>query len=157
MLAQLHNFKQDLAAAFVLLTRIPLPNACLRDVPPDIIASVWAFPVVGAVIGGAGAIGFALAVTIGLPATASAVIAAAIMVLLTGGFHDDGLADVADGFGGGQTRERKLEIMRDSRIGAYGMLAIILVMGLRVSGFTALSIEQVFAASIISAMRKSVV
>jgi adenosylcobinamide-GDP ribazoletransferase len=51
-------------------------------------------------------------------------------VLATGGLHEDGLADLADGFGGGRTRERKLEIMRDSRIGSYSTLALILCLGL---------------------------
>ena len=61
----------------------------------------------------------------------------AALVIATGALHEDGLADVADGFGGGATRARKLEIMRDSRIGAYGAIAIALALILRVGALTA--------------------
>jgi adenosylcobinamide-GDP ribazoletransferase len=68
-----------------------------------------------------------------LPALAAALIAVAATALVTGGLHEDGLADTADGFGGGATRDHKLEIMRDSRTGAYGVLALIFSVGLRVA------------------------
>jgi len=73
---------------------------------------------------------FALAAWLGLPPLAGALLALAIAALATGGLHEDGLADTADGFGGGASRESKLEIMRDSRIGSYGVLALILTLGL---------------------------
>jgi adenosylcobinamide-GDP ribazoletransferase len=72
-------------------------------------------------------------------------------VLVTGGLHEDGLADVADGFGGGATRERKLEIMRDSRIGTYGVCALILSFMLRVAALTELSDPAVVAAVLVAA------
>ena len=65
--------------------------------------------------------------------------ALAALVLLTGGFHEDGLADTADGFGGGRTRERKLEIMRDSRIGSYGALALVLSVGIRAAALATMA------------------
>jgi adenosylcobinamide-GDP ribazoletransferase len=70
-------------------------------------------------------------VAIGLPGLAAAGLTLAALALLTGALHEDGLADVADGFGGGRDRERKLEIMRDSRIGTYGVIAAALVLLIR--------------------------
>ncbi len=146
---RLNPFK-DLLSAIVLLTRIPLPQRLMSDLSEDINASVWAFPIVGVMVAGFGALGYGLAITAGLPSMVSAIIAFTCMVLLSGAFHEDGLADVADGFGGGRTVERKLEIMRDSRIGAYGMIAIVLSLGLRVGGLEALSISQAVPALIIA-------
>jgi len=149
VLAPRPNPLQDLAAAFVLLTRLPIPWRFVSNNPPDLNSSVWAFPVVGAVVGGVGALGYGLFLSLGLSAVISAVLAIGVMVLLTGAYHEDGLADVADGFGGGQTVERKLEIMRDSRIGAYGMIAIVLVMALRIGGLSELSAEQSITALLV--------
>ena len=73
----------------------------------------------------------ALAIGAGLPATVSAGLLLAAQVMLSGAMHEDGLADSADGLWGAMTRERRLEIMRDSRIGSYGVLALILSVGLR--------------------------
>jgi len=66
----------------------------------------------------------------------SVIIALAIGAIMTGGLHEDGLADVADGFGGGWTKERKLEIMRDSHIGTYGVLALVFSVGFRIVAYT---------------------
>ena len=67
---------------------------------------------------------YALAHKIGSPPWVAAALAVAATLAVTGCLHEDGLADTADGFGGGDTRERKLEIMRDSRIGTYGVCAL---------------------------------
>jgi adenosylcobinamide-GDP ribazoletransferase len=75
----------------------------------------------------------------GLPSLIAAALALALAVAITGGLHEDGLADTADGFGGGDTRERKLEIMRDSRLGSYGALALIFVVMIRVMSLAMLS------------------
>ena len=71
------------------------------------------FPLVGALVGAAGGLAFALAGGLGLPATIAALLAMAAQVVATGGLHEDGLADVADGLGGGRTRAERLGIMRD--------------------------------------------
>jgi adenosylcobinamide-GDP ribazoletransferase len=84
-------------------------------------------------VGLAGALVYAFAHALNVPQLAAAVLAVAATVIVTGALHEDGLADVADGFGGGTTRERKLEIMRDSRIGTYGVCALILSFLLRVA------------------------
>src|ERR1700704_6383440 len=82
------------------------------------------FPVVGALIGAVvGLICLALR-AIGVPDLAAAALALGASAILTGALHEDGLADVADGYGGGRDRDAKLEIMRDSRLGTYGALIL---------------------------------
>ena len=98
-----------------------------------------ALPLAGASIGGIGALALALSRSLGLAPLVAATIAVAAIVAATGGLHEDGLADVADGFGGGGTPARKLEIMRDSRLGAYGGLALGLSLLLRVFAVAALA------------------
>ena len=90
----------------------------------------------------------ALAHRLGLPPIVAAGLAIAALAASTGALHEDGLADVADGFGGGATRERKLEIMRDSRIGAFGATALALSLILRTGALAAaLSAGLGFAAA----------
>lgn len=87
------------------------------------------FPLVGVIVGGGAALVFALLQLL-LPVPAAVLCAIVFAAFITNGFHEDGLADAFDGFGGGWTKERALEIMRDSRIGTYGTLALIfLVIG----------------------------
>ena len=88
-------------------------------------------------VGLIGALVLALTALLGLPLLLRAGLSTAALVAATGALHEDGLADVADGFGGGTTRERKLEIMRDSRIGAYGAIALALALILRVGALAA--------------------
>ena len=97
----------------------------------------WAAPIAGVFVGLVGSLILALAAALGLPLILRAALATAALVALTGALHEDGLADVADGFGGGATRERKLEIMRDSRVGAYGAIALAIALILRVGALTA--------------------
>lgn len=117
--------------AMMALTRLPAGRID-GDVPP-LGAAAWAFPVVGIVVGAIAGGVFWLASFLGLPALAAALLAIGASVLVTGGLHEDGLADMADGFGGGRDVARKLEIMRDSRLGSYGALAMILIIGLTAS------------------------
>ena len=98
-----------------------------------------ALPLAGAAIGAIGAFALALSWASGLSPLVAATLGVAALVLVTGGLHEDGLADVADGFGGGATREHKLEIMRDSRVGAYGGLALGLSLLLRVFALAAVA------------------
>src|SRR5918996_6396208 len=120
----------ELKTGLAFLTRLPLvPSAPVAA--PDISRTSWTFPVIGAGIGALGALAYAIAHGLGLHAFVSGTLAVATTVLITGALHEDGLADTADGFGGGTTSERKLEIMRDSRIGTYGVCVLILSFGLR--------------------------
>lgn len=87
------------------------------------------FPLVGVIVGGGAALVFTLLQLL-LPVPASVLCAIVFAAFITNGFHEDGLADAFDGFGGGWTKDRVLEIMRDSRIGTYGTLVLIfLVIG----------------------------
>jgi adenosylcobinamide-GDP ribazoletransferase len=126
----------ELAAALMLLTRLP---AGLLPAPAAPARAVWAYPLVGALVGGIGAVVDLLGRRAGLPPPLAAVWTLAAMVLVTGGLHEDGLADTADGFGGGATKERKLAIMRDSRIGTYGVLALGLALAARGTAIAALA------------------
>jgi adenosylcobinamide-GDP ribazoletransferase len=99
-----------------------------------------AFPLVGILVGLIGWAVFALATRLGLPPFAVGLVTLAATVLVTGGLHEDGLADTADGFGGGADREHKLAIMRDSRNGAYGVMALIFSLGLRSAALAALTV-----------------
>jgi adenosylcobinamide-GDP ribazoletransferase len=128
---------RDIPLALVLLTRLPVPR-----LPEPTFArqadSAWAFPVVGLVVGLlACAVGW-IALTLGLPAMVAAVLLTVTLVVSTGAMHEDGLADTVDGLWGGFTRERRLEIMKDSHIGAYGVLSLIFTQLMRVALIAAL-------------------
>lgn len=127
----------DILLALVLLTRLPLPR-----LPQDAFArgaqAVWAYPLAGGVLGGIAALVAAALLAVGLPPAIAAGALLAALALLSGAMHEDGLADTADGFWGAQDPARRLEIMKDSHIGSYGVLALILVTGLRWSAYTVL-------------------
>jgi adenosylcobinamide-GDP ribazoletransferase len=126
----------DLTTAFMLLTRFPVARFA-RAGNADLAHSVWAFPVVGLVVNGIGGLVFWLAHKAGLASLPAAAWALAATMLSTGALHEDGLTDTADGFGGGATPARRLEIMRDSRIGSYGALALVLSVLIRVGAIAA--------------------
>ena len=127
---------RDILDALRFFTRLPVGERG-AGAPLDINRYAWAAPVAGAAVGLAGALALALTGPFGLPPLIRAALATAALVAVTGALHEDGLADVADGFGGGATRAAKLEIMRDSRIGAYGAVALTLALILRVGALTA--------------------
>lgn len=108
--------------ALILLTRLPMGQ--LAEPAPSLASARWAFPLVGVVVGLIGWAGHAGAFALGLGPVIAALVAVGAMVLATGALHLDGVADFADGVGGGQDRARILEIMRDSRIGTFGALAL---------------------------------
>ena len=128
-------FDQFLLATAVL-TRLPVSPSQTADT--TVAEAGWAFPAVGAGIGMIAGITLFAASMFGFGAPAAALLALVATTLLTGALHEDGLADTADGFGGGRDRESKLEIMRDSRSGAYGVLALIFSVGLRVAALVAI-------------------
>lgn len=139
----------DLKASVLFLTRLPLPWPT-----PDgsqVARASWAFPIAGIVVGAIGALVYVLAHRLGLPAWSAATLAVAATLLTTGGLHEDGLADSADGFGGGNTREQKLAIMRDSRIGTYGVCALIISILLRAGALASLADPGSVALALIAA------
>ncbi len=133
---------RHLAVAFGFLTRLPVPDVSGDGATPvtddDLrLATAW-FPLVGLVLGClAGLVRWATAGLTG-PLTAS-VLAVAAGAMLTGAFHEDGWADTFDGLWGGWTPERRIEIMRDSRVGTYGGLALVLGTLLQVSALAGIA------------------
>jgi adenosylcobinamide-GDP ribazoletransferase len=119
----------ELQAAVMLMTRLPAGR--LAGAAPGLAQAAWAFPLAGLAVGAVVAGVFAGGQALGWAAPVAAGVAIVAGLLATGGLHEDGLGDVADGFGGGQTRARKLEIMKDSRLGSYGAVALVMALGLR--------------------------
>jgi adenosylcobinamide-GDP ribazoletransferase len=130
----------DLKVIMLFCTRLPLAQTAPVE-GRDIARASWAFPVAGALVGGAGALVYWAAFRIGLAPAPSAALTLAAALAVTGCLHEDGLADTADGFGGGRggDRARKLEIMRDSRLGAYGACALAMSLLLRWSALVAIA------------------
>ncbi len=138
--------------ALGFFTRIPIPfkiafsqenlNKCNRYLP-----------IVGLLVGGISALCYYLA-SFALPHSIAVILSMICSVLLTGAFHEDGLADVCDAFGGGWTKEKILTIMKDSRIGAYGAIGMILILLLKFSALnsfsSALIIKVIVAGHVIS-------
>ncbi|MBD5370214.1 MAG: adenosylcobinamide-GDP ribazoletransferase [Bacteroides sp.] len=114
---------KKILAAIDFFTRLPAWRIC--SIPPRLykrVVELW--PLAGWVTGGLTALAICLAMTV-FPPFVSVTIGFAFRILLTGALHEDGLADFADGFGGGTSRRRILEIMKDSSIGSYGTLTLI--------------------------------
>lgn len=127
----------DIAEALGFLTRFPTPRLASHRGA----AAAWAWPIAGAVVGLWAAVLASVALWAGLSASVAAAVALAAQALATGALHEDGLADSVDGLWGGATRERRLEIMKDSRIGSYGALALILSVLIRWTALSALLAE----------------
>nr|WP_319246894.1 adenosylcobinamide-GDP ribazoletransferase [uncultured Celeribacter sp.] len=136
----------DIATSLAILTRIPVHASFKRSAE-----AVWAFPLAGLAVGLVTGAVATIAIWIGLGATLTAVWAMAAGTLVTGAMHEDGLADCADGFWGGWAPARRLEIMHDSRIGTYGMLALGLALLMRFSALAVLAHEDVIVTALLSA------
>jgi adenosylcobinamide-GDP ribazoletransferase len=149
-MAWLRDITTDLRAGLLFATRIPLPHPAAIT-GADIARASWALPVVGVVVGVIAALAFAIAFRLGLPPLVAAALAVAAALLATGGLHEDGLADTCDGFGGGADRARKLEIMRDSRVGTYGASALALSLVVRIGALAALATPSEAAFGLIAA------
>lgn len=140
----------DIRIAVSLSTILPVgPAKPVND--GEVARASWALPVAGLVVGLAGAAVYAIAHRIGLPVEAAAVLALAATMLVTGALHEDGLADTLDGLGGGRSREQKLEIMRDSRIGTYGACALLVSVTLRWTALATIAEPAAVAAALLIA------
>lgn len=131
---RLMNVSKDIARTVAFLSRIPMPSSLFVDTTQTSTArQAWAYPLAGLIIGLPGAL---IIVVIGSVSSAmmAAILAVTITTFVTGALHEDGLADLADGFWGGWTKDRRLDIMKDSTVGAYGVLALIMWFALSVTG-----------------------
>lgn len=132
------NWLNDFRLAVAMLTRIPMSHP--DGASPDyFVRAQRVMPLVGACIGAVVGVVYWGLHALGLPVLPSAALALGAGMWLTGGFHEDGLADLADGFGGGRDKAAKLEIMRDSRIGTYGTLILIVTFVSKVAALASLS------------------
>lgn len=139
----------DLRTGISLCTRIPVGSAVsLAD--GEVARASWAFPVAGILVGFGGALAYWIAIRLNVAPIPAAALALAATIALTGAMHEDGLADSFDGLGG-RTREQKLEIMRDSRIGTFGTLALVITLLLRWSTLADIAEPRYVAIALICA------
>jgi len=137
-------------------TRLPIPRGA-RGAPQESLArfsrAVRMLPLAGALLGACAALALGTATVLGFRPLLAAPLAVICLLMLSGALHEDGLADCADGFFGAATRERKLEIMRDSRIGTFGAAALVLSLYVRVASLALIASKGVglAAAVLISA------
>ncbi|MFQ6017569.1 MAG: adenosylcobinamide-GDP ribazoletransferase, partial [Kiloniellaceae bacterium] len=148
--ADLAAWWTDLKVGLAMLTRLPLRHDAETS-GQTLARAGRVMPLIGALVGLVGAAVFWLAGSLGLPPLVAGLLAVTATMLFTGAFHEDGLADVADGFGGAFERNRKLEIMRESTIGAYGALALILSVGVRAAALGAIAEPAAAAAALVAA------
>ena len=134
------------AVAVQFLTRIPVRPAFVHG---DLQRSVGVFPAVGALVAGVG-IAARWAIEPWLGARLATIGALTAMVLITGAFHEDGFADAADGLWGGRTPQDRLRIMRDSRLGTYGTVALVLLFATKLAALSPMTLEA-FARTLVPA------
>jgi adenosylcobinamide-GDP ribazoletransferase len=144
----LRQLAADLSAAVLFSTRLPVPGAAAIT-GTDIARAGWALPIAGAIVGLIAAVVYGLARLADVPSFPAAGLTVVATLLVTGCLHEDGLADVADSFGA-STRERKLEIMRDSKIGTYGVCALFMSLLLRSAALATIA-DPALAAQILVA------
>jgi len=128
---EVEKWMQDLRAALMFLTILPVGRVGGAGAPPVSPRFLRAFPLAGAVVGMLSGAILILLGWMGAPAMIGGALAVAAGIVLTGAMHEDGLSDMADGLGG-RSRERRLEIMRDPAVGAFGVLALVLAVLLNV-------------------------
>jgi adenosylcobinamide-GDP ribazoletransferase len=146
--AALRRFVTDVAVSLTFCTRLPLATS-MPAAGGDIARASWAMPIAGALAGALGALAYWMAVRLGLPPPVAAALALAACMLATGCLHEDGLADAADGFGG-RGRERRLEIMRDSRLGTYSACALLMSVMLRWSALASIADARAVALALVA-------
>ncbi len=136
--------KKTIASFFSALqffTRIPCPEKWTGG-DQNLNRTIRFLTLIGWIVGGAGALVFSLSHLL-FPIPVSVALSMTATILLTGGFHEDGFSDVCDAFGGGWNRERILQIMKDSRIGAYGVLGLILILGTKFLALASLPVSMI--------------
>ena len=139
----------EFAEAFALLTRLPVHRLPLPRVRAPSEA-VWAYPIVGAVVGAIGGGVYWFTHWLSCPPALAALCALVAVILVTGAMHEDGLADFADGLAG-NTKERSLSIMRDHQIGTYGVIALVLSLAIRATAIAIIAGPRAVMAALIAA------
>lgn len=140
----------DVNTSLAFCTRLPFVHSAFAE-GADIARASWAFPLVGAGVGLLGGLVCWLAASVGLHPFLSGVLALGTTMFATGCLHEDGLADTADGMGGGTTPQHKMDIMRDSSIGAYGAASLTLSMMLRAGAIASLAEPGLMASALFAA------
>lgn len=135
----IQDFIDDTARSVAFLSRVPVPQRHFADYDGRLSRAVRAFPLAGVLIVLPAAALAALLSAVHAPPKLLAFAALALQVLVTGALHEDGLSDSADGIGGGRDRDSALAIMKDSRVGSYGVVALVLSFGLRAAAIAALA------------------
>jgi adenosylcobinamide-GDP ribazoletransferase len=144
----IEDWWDDFRIATAFLTRLPIPFPATGG---SLAQASRTFPLVGVLVGGISAIVYAIAVNLGLTSLLGAGLAVAAGLIATGALHEDGLADLADGLGARGDGEAKLAAMRDSHIGVFGTLALILIVLLNVIAIGAIALPGEAAAALIAA------
>lgn len=142
--------RRDLAVAAAFLTRLPVPMPADASGTP-LAAAARAFPVIGVLVGGIAALALLLGAWLDWHPLLCALVAIGVATLVTGALHEDGLADVADGFAGGRDAAKRLAIMRDSRIGAFGALALVLSVAVRAGALAGMRWPEWAALALVAA------
>ena len=145
-----NKYVVDFFATVMFFTRIPIKWSFFSDKAPDLTKAAWAFPLVGFLIGGLSGLLGDFLIYLGLSVFLSCIVAITMSVILTGAFHEDGLADTADGLGAGGSPERINKIIHDSRLGTYGVIALILGLLTRLGLLSTLAEYGYSLASILS-------
>ena len=135
----MRDFIDDTARSVAFLSRVPMPQRHFIDYDGRLSRAVRAFPLAGVLIVLPAAALAAMLSALHAPPSLLAIATLALQVLVTGALHEDGLSDSADGIGGGRDRDSALAIMKDSRAGSYGVVALILSFGLRAAAIAALA------------------
>ena len=130
ILYRLKKLKEEFQLSLSFLSILPFGK--LKDPIPTISNACWAFPICGVIIGSIIFISFCLALFLKIPLFISVILALTIGIFITGGIHEDGLADTCDGIFGGNSIKTKLSIMKDSNVGTYGVLSLLIIFSLRV-------------------------
>ncbi len=167
ILATARGWSRDSLLAARFLTRLPLGGAQVIDDPRSLAVddgrplavddgrpladAARAFPLVGLLVGLIAGAALWAGVSLGLPPLLSALLALAVAAFITGALHEDGLADTMDGLGGGGTRDDKLAIMRDSRIGAFGTLALVFSVAIRAAALSGMRDDAAALVALIAA------
>jgi len=144
-----NGWGRDLLIAAGLFTRWPVGHEA-AIAANEAAEALRASPLIGLAVGIAGAAAYAIACLLGLAPALAALLALAVMIAATGALHEDGLADFADALGGG-TAEDRLAIMRDSRLGSYGVLALLFSLGLRAGALSEIARPGAAASALVAA------